>query len=1255
LERQTRDAKRERETRPAAGLSEAIRAPQSTTNDAVASTSTTPKKRNDIYFGEQSPLSRNAPKLPPPNDNAEQHTKRWASYSSLPAAFEPGTAEVAELAGKEDEKISAPKPNKMSLESLCNKETEEKTPISSVEATFAYAACSGKPTAVSAAQELKAVIDAADERRAHLGRLRAANDFVVPDFVLSVGDDRSPEEMRLARYSGNMTTGEAHVKPSRAADVMPLLSTSEYTPLFSHFNERLSKLSSSNNPAAVLVEADHAPSVPDSTTSSESLLLFPPSSITKNVTNGTIALPEERLADSIKSILSGMSQLTAAFTQSKVELNNTLNLARQDFPHGLKEAIRAGASAVDAFRGVPQKAAVIGELSSAEPAPLTNPGSTDLNASASSPAAVTSDDDIASTAPEKIANRDYRKWTPDFIDARRSLSYNTRDGAFEPVHEYLVQWLDRPREHGMWICNNRPNDALKHLMDEFDQMLDQQTQDENVCALAGYNIADGMAANLHNATIGLCTEPIGRLTLVKRKNTTIKEASKPSQSFMKKIQDASQARRAARVTDPVVSTKLAERTWTTPEDNLLRELLAGKTHMQLHDWRTWAKVAGKFLNRPTDTLKMRWEVIKTDQLAPDLTIAVQAKPKQKKELPIWALDSMQKNSTTKGDELTGTGTTLESVLETRASAHATAHRHRVTSPEDCSFQQKFDKARKSVASGGLPQADLSQAEVKPGRALADYEMQLMLLETQNKRRLALAHQEQSSIAPHLPVKDKPTNTDGCEPAHNPWTASVLPPPSSSYDTTKYANTMLAPIAPLASFTPHPLYSSTLPNRVPPAYGSSFRDDSMPPLGVHCIQAPSHGSYNSTFNGSTLASTDTPAPRWSHDHTKSQLDHWKAQQKQRQWRGGNMHLAYSELFPTDGVGQSDPDEDFHGFPSNTTVHLPSYDWQTAQLADTLFDRTKPLSPPARLGGHLVNPGSSSFVGGAKARLPSASCPTRVADTAVSGNMTSAQRTSTSFTSRPLPSPLTGLVSKTTSTKSKIQDTRPNGSAEIAPDAWSSSEWMPQWPTLQYSSTSPAFAASSISAASTNGATIVKDAMTTWEDMVTIKEAVPSPAATIPQAPGAASSHPSTSFRLSGSGPKLVAPDLIPFDTYLNKYGTEADNFESVRPTQAKAPRSPWVARCIKDLTEMGYAPAEKVEEISEACEGDLDAAMNLMEEDAAEWKRRSKGKDVMREDEPYVGNEERWSWRAFEQAEAKKDLDSWDERKMPGGFDAWNGA
>jgi hypothetical protein len=114
----------------------------------------------------------------------------------------------------------------------------------------------------------------------------------------------------------------------------------------------------------------------------------------------------------------------------------------------------------------------------------------------------------------------------------------------------------------------------------------------------------------------------------------------------------------------------------------------------------------------------------------------------------------------------------------------------------------------------------------------------------------------------------------------------------------------------------------------------------------------------------------------------------------------------------------------------------------------------------------------------------------------------------------------------------------------------------------------------------------------------------------------------------------------------------DNAQPIKPT---APKTAWVTRCIKNLTEMGYSPAEKVEEISEACDGDLDTAMNLMEEDAAEWKRMSKGKDVMRKDEPFMGDDEDFSWGAFEEAAAKKDLDSWDERKMPGGFDAWNGA
>jgi len=59
---------------------------------------TTPVK--SFAFGESLPLSRNAPKLSPTEKKNEGHAKRWASYGSLPAAFEPALVGVVEKSGR---------------------------------------------------------------------------------------------------------------------------------------------------------------------------------------------------------------------------------------------------------------------------------------------------------------------------------------------------------------------------------------------------------------------------------------------------------------------------------------------------------------------------------------------------------------------------------------------------------------------------------------------------------------------------------------------------------------------------------------------------------------------------------------------------------------------------------------------------------------------------------------------------------------------------------------------------------------------------------------------------------------------------------------------------------------------------------------------------------------------------------------------------------------------------------------------------
>ena len=121
--------------------------------------------------------------------------------------------------------------------------------------------------------------------------------------------------------------------------------TDAYQPLLSHFQEQLQRLGSPNTTNNV-----EPTTTPDASGITPDLPVGAPN----RARNDPV---EARLADSLRSISLGVGQLVAAVQSSKVELNNTLNLACQDFPRGLKEAVKAGANAVDVLRGVPVQSA----------------------------------------------------------------------------------------------------------------------------------------------------------------------------------------------------------------------------------------------------------------------------------------------------------------------------------------------------------------------------------------------------------------------------------------------------------------------------------------------------------------------------------------------------------------------------------------------------------------------------------------------------------------------------------------------------------------------------------------------------------------------------------------------------------------------------------------------------------------------------------------------------------------------------------
>lgn len=269
----------------------------------------------------------------------------------------------------------------------------------------------------------------------------------------------SPEELRLQDY-GNTADGDQGGSCTLPAQ------RQRYTPLLELFQEQLSKLgtntleqvvdatATSRAPAPILAKANvlepatgheegsQGPTTAEPTSTQKLLQEALQTPVAAVPVAPRMSIPEEGLADSLRSIMAGVGQISAALQQTRAELHATLNLARQDFPHGIQDAVKAGVAAIDALRGGP-----------AQP-------------TAQSASTTTADE--ATQAPERIENElpvqeTVESWTPERIVNRRRIWYDsypkgTQNEVNEvnevteiaEVSEYLVHYSGRDSSDDAW-------------------------------------------------------------------------------------------------------------------------------------------------------------------------------------------------------------------------------------------------------------------------------------------------------------------------------------------------------------------------------------------------------------------------------------------------------------------------------------------------------------------------------------------------------------------------------------------------------------------------------------------------------------------------------------------------------------------------------------------------------------------------------------------------------------------------------------
>jgi len=408
-----------------------------------------------IAFGETSPLSKNAPRRSGilKGKQHEEHAKRWASYSKE-MSFD---GMIHGMVHGQSSELEGDSSVVLTTESKELPTTTTENHLTEVSATTSFepnAECSPDST----------------------------SNYVIPDYRTSISEHGlqpselempklSPEEIRLQDY-GNT------VKEDRGR----CAAAQRYTPLLELFQEQLSKLGT--NPSVKVVDAAatlqaSAPTLtqarlPEPITGLEEGLRGPISAdptstqrllheaiqtpVTVIPVAPRVSIPEEGLADSLRSIMAGVGQISAALQQTRAELHATLNLARQDFPHGIHDAVKAGVAAIDALRGGPAQ-------------PTTQSVST-----------TTADE--ATQAPEHNENElpiqaTVESWTPECIVNRRRIIYDNdpkeSQNQENEVTEYLVHYSGRDSSDDAW-CKKDQIDVPRLVSDyEKDYILKTDT------------------------------------------------------------------------------------------------------------------------------------------------------------------------------------------------------------------------------------------------------------------------------------------------------------------------------------------------------------------------------------------------------------------------------------------------------------------------------------------------------------------------------------------------------------------------------------------------------------------------------------------------------------------------------------------------------------------------------------------------------------------------------------------------------------
>lgn len=358
-----------------------------------------------IAFGETSPLSKNAPRRSGilKGKQHEEHAKRWASYSKDMSFDAKVHGQSSELEGGSSEMLR----------------TSKKLPSTTTE------------------QQLTATSGMYGVRLEEPSKLET--------------QELSPEELRLQNYDNT-----AKEDQSGSSISTPSL-RQRYTPLLELFQEQLSKLgtntveqiedatSTSQTSAPTLTKAKVLEPVTGHEEGSWRPTTAKPTStqrlLQEAIQTPVTAIPvaprmstlEEGLADSLRSIMAGVGQISAALQQTRAELHATLNLARQDFPHGNQDAVKAGVAAIDTLRGGPAQ-------------PTTQ-------------SALTTTADEATQAPEHNENElpiqtTAESFTPERIVNRRRILYDNDPKETQTedheVAEYLVHYSGRDSSDDAW-------------------------------------------------------------------------------------------------------------------------------------------------------------------------------------------------------------------------------------------------------------------------------------------------------------------------------------------------------------------------------------------------------------------------------------------------------------------------------------------------------------------------------------------------------------------------------------------------------------------------------------------------------------------------------------------------------------------------------------------------------------------------------------------------------------------------------------